>query len=101
MDGHNYTAAMYDPWTDRNQLMNDMFDPLEFKKRVDILYFDLPGLLEKNEIGYRFWNALAESDNLNFYSKRITQVMISLKWTYIYKRMKRYTQWPLILFMAL
>lgn len=44
MDGYNYTVGAYEPWTDRNELIKDLFNPKAFKKPIDIYYFDLPGL---------------------------------------------------------
>jgi hypothetical protein len=51
IDGYNYDYGMYEPWTDRNDLVKDMFDPKSFKKPIDIYYFDLPGLQLNSQIG--------------------------------------------------
>ena len=65
--GYNYCAITASAWKDKDELVEEVFDPKDFKKPIEILYFDLPEFLLNTKIGMEFFEALSDSDDLSLF----------------------------------
>jgi hypothetical protein len=80
---YQYGTMVANIWQEKKKLMNDLFDKTLIARQLDICYFDIPDLHEFSEHGHVFFDHLAVSEQMDIFSVRIVQIIITHKWKLI------------------
>jgi len=84
---------------DKEDLSDQVFDPKDFKKPIEISYFDLPELLTMSKLGHEFWEAMSETDDLNLFDKQVVKIMINYKWKTVLPQIIKFQMIPYMIFL--
>ena len=79
--GYEYAIEEFPIWVDKSKVVEKLFDPKGFPKKLRLCYFDIPHISDLSEESDEFFNVLAESENLNLFNNTIIHILINKAWS--------------------
>ena len=99
-NGYQYAIEEFPIWVDKSRVAKELFNPNGFPKRLRLCFFDIPNINDMSEESDAFFNALAESDNLDLFNITIIHIIINKAWAELRQFFFWFLMFPYLVLLA-
>ena len=79
-NGYQYAIEEFPIWVDKSRVAKELFNPKGFPRKLRLCFFDIPNISDLSEESDEFFNALADSNNLELFNITIIHILINKAW---------------------
>ena len=78
--GFEYALQEFPIWANKTIVAKELFSSEGFPKRINICYFDIPNCTDTSKASDNFFEALADSENLDIFNTTIINIIVNKAW---------------------
>ena len=78
--GFEYALQEFPIWANKTTVAKELFNSKGFPKRINICYFDIPNCTDTSKESDKFFEALADSENLDIFNTTIINIIVNKAW---------------------
>ena len=78
--GFEYALQEFPIWANKTIVAKELFSSKGFPKRINICYFDIPNCTDTSKASDKFFDALADSENLDIFNTTIVNIIVNKAW---------------------